>query len=362
MSELATTLGGASSANARFAAGMPRPVSGVRRRSLALPVGEGEGPFRLVRELGRGGMGVVWLAQHRRLGVPCAVKFLGPSANGGLTDGDGLLREATLTQRVSGPNVVRVFEHGRWEGRPYIVMELLEGEDLGKRLRRVRRMGARECWGVVRQVAAALGRAHEMGVVHRDLKPENVFLAREGDDEVVKVLDFGIADWLGGGDRAPCAASFGPMTSKMVGTPVYMSPEQAEGLRIDGRSDLWALALIVFECLTGTRPVRAKSLGEHVVRVLTGPLPAPSSRLPSLPPALDAWWARATARDREARFPTAAAFADGLAQALGVGPGARAQKATAQVVPLRRTGTDGGGMLTTEGAHRPRRSLGCPSL
>ncbi|MCU0685250.1 MAG: serine/threonine protein kinase, partial [Polyangiaceae bacterium] len=305
MSELATTLSGAEAADATLVADPPRPASGVRRRAPRPPAGAGEeGPFRLVRELGRGGMGVVWLAHHLRLGVPCALKFLGPSAGGGLTERDGLLREVTMAYRASGPNVVRVLDHGRWDGRPYLAMELLEGEDLARRLRRVGRLDARATWAIVRQTAAALAQAHRVGVVHRDLKPSNLFLAREGDTEVVKVLDFGIADWLGRGEgRAPSLTpALGPTSSNLVGTPHYMSPEQAEGLRVDGRSDLWSLAVLAFECLTGSHPFRGGSLGELLLKVLLAPLPTPSSRLPSLPSSFDAWWARATSRDRAARF------------------------------------------------------------
>ncbi|HEU4536359.1 MAG TPA: serine/threonine-protein kinase, partial [Polyangiaceae bacterium] len=302
MSELATTQSGATAADATIVADTPRPVSGVRPRSGGLPVDAADGPCRLVRELGRGGMGVVWLAQHRRLGVPCAVKFLGPAATSGLTERDGLLREVTMAYRASGPNVVRLLDHGRWAGRPYLAMELLEGEDLARRLRRVGRLEPNACWAVVRQAAAALERAHAAGVVHRDLKPSNLFLAREGDAEVVKVLDFGIADWLDNRAGGAPASAFGPTASNLVGTPHYMSPEQAEGRRVDGRSDLWSLAVIAFECLTGTHPFRGGSLGELLLKVLLSPLPAPSSRLPSLPPAVDAWWARATSRDRAGRF------------------------------------------------------------
>ncbi len=335
MSETASTLDGASGAEATRVAGARLAESGVRRRAFVPAPGEGEAPFRLVRELGHGGMGVVWLAQHLRLGIPCALKFLGPSGGSGLTECDGLLREVTMAYQAGGPNVVRVFDHGRWGGRPYIAMELLEGEDLAKRLRRVGCLGQREAWAVVRQIASALEGAHARGVVHRDLKPDNVFLAREGDGEVVKVLDFGVADWLGSSEGGAASAAFGPMTSNFVGTPLYMSPEQAEGLRVDARSDLWSLALVAFECLTGSHPLRGATLGEVLVKVLMAPLPAPSSRLPGLPPALDAWWARATSRERAGRFASAAEFAAEFARALGVGPGARPARAFASVTPLR---------------------------
>jgi eukaryotic-like serine/threonine-protein kinase len=231
MGEMTTTLGGLSAVEATRTVGVPRVASGVRRRPLPPPIDDSEGPFRLVREFGRGGMGVVWLAQHLRLGIPCAVKFLGAALHESLTERDGLLHEVTMAYRVSGPNVVRVLDHGRWAGRPYIAMELLEGQDLAKRLRREGRLGARACWSLVRQAASALGHAHAQGVVHRDLKPANLFLASEGDVEVVKVLDFGIADWQGSGERTGATPTApGTVTSNLVGTPLYMSPEQAEGL------------------------------------------------------------------------------------------------------------------------------------
>src|SRR5215472_15348487 len=149
--------------------------------------------FRLTQMLGRGGMGSVWHAIHLGLDVPCAVKFI---------EGEGAQlpemqarfeREAKAAAMLRSPNVVQILDHGVCEGTPYIAMELLDGEDLGKRLQRVGHLTPQELHAIVNQVCRALGKAHGLGIVHRDLKPDNIFLVHDDDREIAKVLDFGIA-------------------------------------------------------------------------------------------------------------------------------------------------------------------------
>jgi len=147
--------------------------------------------FRLVRPLGRGGMGIVWVAHDQRLDSPCAIKFL-------LTSIDDRARarfalEARSAAQLRSPNVVTVLDHGEADGVPYIAMELLDGEDLAARLAQRGRLSTTRTFEIVGHVARALARAHAAGLIHRDLKPANIFLARDDDREVVKVLDFGIA-------------------------------------------------------------------------------------------------------------------------------------------------------------------------
>src|SRR5215469_13038388 len=151
------------------------------------------GRFRLNRQLGRGGMGSVWHATHLGLDVPCAVKFI-EGEIAALPEAQARFeREAKAAAQLRSPNVVQILDHGVYEGLPYIAMELLEGEDLGKRLSRIGRMPPYELVRIVNQVTRALAKAHAMGVVHRDLKPDNIFLVRDEDREIAKVLDFGIA-------------------------------------------------------------------------------------------------------------------------------------------------------------------------
>ena len=279
-----------------------------------MPV-EGEiiaGRFRLARELGRGSMGTVWLAYHLTLEVPCAVKFI---VNEATNDPNYRARfhiEARTIAQLNSPNVVRVLDHDMGDDRPaYIAMEFLEGEDLGTHLQRVGRLDAATTYIIVSQVARGLSRAHGAGIIHRDLKPENVFLARDGEERVVKLLDFGIAKWT---LSSPLDEAGG-----LFGTPEYMSPEQARGaLDADYRSDLWSLAVIAYQCLTGQLPFSGETVPELLAHVTVGPIPVPSQVASDLPPAFDAWWARATSRIIDERFQTVSALTDALGTALQV--------------------------------------------
>jgi serine/threonine protein kinase len=275
--------------------------------------------FRLMRELGRGGVGAVWLAHQLALDVPCALKFF----VGAETDLEQYCRrfeiEAKAAARIHHPNVVRILDTGVWGGRPYIAMELLQGEGLDARLRRRKRLVPTELVAFCCQVGAALTKAHALGIVHRDLKPSNIFLAREQDRIVVKLIDFGIAKASVFSDAADSLTR----TQTILGTPAYMSPEQIEGTPpLDGRSDLWSLSVIVFECLTGKLPFDAPTVGDVFSRITYKPIPVPSQMASGLPPGFDAWWARASTRDVTARFQSSAELCEALARALGVGQGA----------------------------------------
>jgi serine/threonine protein kinase len=269
--------------------------------------------FRLEREIGRGGMGSVWLAQHTELDVPCAVKFM--EAVSSEQTRERFRREAKAAAKLRGSHVVQVFDHGVWQGIPYIVMELLEGEDLRQRLTRQGRLEPKECYAIVLQVARALAKAHGMGIIHRDLKPDNIFLCKDGDHEVVKVLDFGIAKILG--DQA-VIGGVETKTGTLLGTPYYMSPEQLQGTKsIDHRSDLWSLAVVIYECLVGERPFSSEGMGDLVMQIMGFPLPVPSERGRDLPPAFDDWWSKAASRDPGERYADIHELVLGLATALG---------------------------------------------
>jgi serine/threonine-protein kinase len=208
---------------------------------------------------------------------------------------------------------VHVYDHGvdSQSGRQYIAMEYLEGEDLEQRLRRVGRLSPKETMRICNEICRGLGRAHRMGIVHRDLKPANVFLS--GDDEMVKLLDFGIAKVVGPRARDLTKAT---ATGDVLGSPHYMSPEQARGQSVDGRSDLWSLAVIAYRLLTGKRPFDGDVPGDVIVRICTEPVVPPSQHLPSLNEGVDRFFERALAQDPDARFQSAEAFATELRAAL----------------------------------------------
>jgi serine/threonine-protein kinase len=270
--------------------------------------------FRLVQLIGKGGMGSVWRAIHLGLDTPCAVKFM-EGALAETADAHARFeREAKAAAQLRSPNVVQIFEHGVWQGHPYIVMELLEGEDLGKHLvQSGGRLSAADVNFVVQHVCRALTRAHQAGVVHRDLKPDNIFIVKDDDRDIVKILDFGVAKSTGG-----VAPSSNTKTGALIGTPFYMSPEQSQGTKaVDARSDLWSLAVIVFQCLTGRLPFVSEALGDLLIKIMVAPIPMPSECLAGLPAAFDGWWLKASQRAPEARFQTAKELAESLSIALG---------------------------------------------
>ena len=274
--------------------------------------------FRLIRELGHGSMGTVWLAWHLTLEVPCAVKFI---VSEGANDAAYRTRfdnEARTTARLCSPNVVRVLDHSLSDDEaPYIAMEFLDGEDLRTRLSRVGQLNARATYDLVSQIARGLSHAHTAGIVHRDLKPENIFFAREGEEEVVKILDFGVARWHA---RSPVDEGDG-----LIGTLEYMSPEVATGAGADHHSDLWALSVIAYECLTGRLPFEGESVAQVLASVRGRIAPMPREVAPHLGPDFDLWWARATSRTIEQRCQGAPELARSLGRALGLAEAAAAE-------------------------------------
>ncbi len=286
------------------------------------------GRFRLIGLLGRGGMGSVWRATHLGLDIPCAVKFI-EGELAALPEAQARFeREAKAAAQLRSPHVVQILDHGVCEGTPYIAMELLEGEDLGKRIARVGRLPARELHNIVSQVCRALTKAHSVGIVHRDFKPDNIFLVRDDDREIAKVLDFGIAK----SQMHDLSGSSNTKTGAMLGTPYYMSPEQAQGTKqVDYRTDLWALAVICFQGLTGRLPFESEALGDLLVRIIVSPIPVPS-QVGVVPPGFDVWWQKAASRDPRERFASAKDFSDSLAMVCGVTqPGATFDAPHAQV-------------------------------
>ncbi|MBX3215370.1 MAG: serine/threonine protein kinase [Labilithrix sp.] len=270
---------------------------------------------KLVRPLGEGGMGAVWVADHLALRTQVVVKFIAAGLKDSKEATERFSREAAAAAQVKSPHVVQTFDHGfTADGVPYIVMELLEGRDLGAFLDAEKRCSPQLVVEIIAQLARALDRAHERGIVHRDIKPGNLFLCDGGSGDVfVKLLDFGIAK----GVDVPLIDS-GTKTGAMIGSPFYMSPEQILGSKtLDHRSDLWSVGVVAYEALTGDKPFDAETMGGLAIKIHSEPLPSPSARVPGLSPAVDAWFQRACARAVTDRFGTAKEMAEALAAALG---------------------------------------------
>ncbi|MBI4704702.1 MAG: protein kinase [Deltaproteobacteria bacterium] len=268
--------------------------------------------YRLERELARGGMGSVWAGHDQKLRRPVAIKLMRPEAWVSSPDARARFeREAMAVAQLQCPHVVQIYDYGVERSTPLIVMELLEGEDLRQRLQRRRRLTLDATAAIMGQAAKALSEAHAAGIVHRDLKPGNLFLARGRHDEVVKVLDFGVA-------KADLAADHAKEDTKqgaILGTPQYMSPEQARGAaNIDHRADLWSLGVIVYQCLTGRLPFLGESAADVIVKICTEPAPPPSSIVPDLPPDVDAFFHKALARAPHERFGSAREMAAAFAR------------------------------------------------
>jgi serine/threonine protein kinase len=306
--------------------------------------------YRLVRKLGAGGMGSVWLAHDISLDSTCALKLIDDDKAQSDEVRVRFEREAKAAAQLRGAHVVDVFDHGESEGTLYIAMEYLQGEDLGARLDRVGRLDGPTTYRVVAHVARALVRAHAAGIVHRDLKPENIYLVQGDEEEVAKVLDFGIAK-----HDAYSLQGKATRTGSFLGTPFYVSPEQARGKSTDYRSDLWSLGIIVFQCLAGRPPFESEALGELMGLILYEDLPSLTRHNPELPPALDAWWQRAAARDREQRFQSAKEMADALGHALGISK----PVAVPSIAPRRGSMADASGnhLSTSSGTFPPTAAL-----
>jgi eukaryotic-like serine/threonine-protein kinase len=264
-------------------------------------------------------MGSVWRAEHLAWEAPVALKIMNRDITARPEAVARFEREVRLAAGLRSPHVVQVLDHGLDEATqtPYIAMELLEGESLARRLRRLGPLSPVETFDVFSQLVRALARAHAAGIVHRDLKPDNVFLVRNDEEQLAKVLDFGVAKWT-----APDISESGlTRPGSVVGTPYYMSPEQIQGSReIDHRADLWALAAIACECLTGRRPFEAPDFAQLAVMLLGNQgRPLPSSLGP-VPAGFDAWFTRATDPDIRRRFQTAREMAQTLAPVCDVAP------------------------------------------
>jgi hypothetical protein len=273
------------------------------------------GKYALLTKLGQGGMGSVWRAEHIQLRSPVAVKLIDAQIIENPEALARFMREAQSAAALRSPHVVQILDYGADRGVPYIAMELLEGESLAHRLVRMGRVPPAQTAHIMTHVGRAIAKAHEAGVVHRDLKPDNIFICHNDDEEVAKVLDFGIAKSSSGAFGVPTGSA--TRTGAILGTPYYMSPEQAEGTKhVDHRTDVWALGVIAYECLVGQRPFESEALGGLLLAICTRPLPIPS-QFAEVPAGFDAWFAKACARELSERFQSAREAASELRQICG---------------------------------------------
>lgn len=279
--------------------------------------------YHVVRLIGRGGMGEVYLAEHVHTGEQVAVKVLIGQAAAAKQTAERFKREMRAPGRIKSDHVVRVIDADvapELDGAPFLVMELLDGCDLDKPLKERGPYSSVEVAWIFGQVARGLEKAHALGIIHRDLKPENLFLHRK--DEVgliLKILDFGIARITEPNQLSVEEAKL-TNTGTILGTPMYLSPEQAssELAQIGPASDIWALGIIAFELLTGQQYWKADSLTGLLGRILFAPMPKVTETAPGLPPAFSEWFARSCDRDPAKRWPSVSAQVEALVAALNV--------------------------------------------
>ncbi len=257
-------------------------------------------------------MGSVWVARHLELDVEVAVKLISWVQALKPVMVERFKREARAAAQIRSPHVVQILDYGVHDGVPYMAMELLAGEDLAEHLEARGRITPKRILEIIRPVCKVLGLAHQAGIVHRDIKPANIFLAQVGDDEVVKVLDFGIAKEINRDAQHTTGTG-------LVGSPLYMSPEQIRGSDVDAQSDLWSLGVVLYEALTGAAPFESGALGQLFQLVSTTDAPAPSTKVPELA-ALDGFFQKALARDKAKRFTTVKDFLAAFEDAVGRAP------------------------------------------
>jgi serine/threonine-protein kinase len=268
--------------------------------------------FRLNRLIGQGGMGTVYEGTQLRLNKRVAVKVLARQLASNEEALARFRREAEVTSSLGHPHIVQVFDFGTApSGEPYLVMEYLEGEDLDQRIRRVGRLRLASAINIVKQVASALSSTHARGIVHRDLKPANIFVLEiEGETDFVKIVDFGISKVRAASVRLTGA-------SAVIGTPNYMSPEQAAGQidEIDHKTDQWSLACIAYEMLAGRGPFTGESIPSLLYQVIHQEPARLTAMVPGVPEEVENVIRRALSKRRVDRFPTVNAFSRALAVA-----------------------------------------------
>lgn len=313
--------------------------------------------YHILKKLGAGGMGTVYLAEHVKMGRKSALKVMNPGMN---ADPDAIARfnrEAANASRLNHPNVCGIYDFGETpDGMIYLAMEFIEGSALTDLIERHGALAPARAGSIVHQTADALQVAHDAGIVHRDLKPDNIMVARHRDgSDLVKVVDFGIAK------ASSSDAQKVTKTGLVVGTPEYMSPEQLAGDKLDGRSDIYALGLVAFNCLTGTLPFAANSAQEAMIMRLTDVPRTLAAVRPDVawPAELQRTLDLALARDAADRYQSAAQFGREFAAAVADMPATADTEAGTMVVsapslPATRVAKPGGATAAAASAEASR--------
>ncbi|MGH9802509.1 MAG: protein kinase domain-containing protein, partial [Blastocatellia bacterium] len=265
--------------------------------------------YRILQKIGAGGMGEVYLAEDASLGRKVAIKILPEQFT---QDADRVRRfeqEARSASALNHPNIITIYEVGKHEGMHFIATEFIEGETLRQQMND-QQLNLVEALDVVMQAASALQAAHSVGIAHRDIKPENIMLRPDG---YVKILDFGLAkltEQNSTGDLAndqdlPTKSLFETQPGMVIGTLAYMSPEQARGQRVDGRTDIFSLGIVLYELISGRRPFNGSTPSDMIASLLVSEPPKLSAELPNLPLDLERVVSRMLVKDREQRYQTA---------------------------------------------------------
>jgi len=320
--------------------------------------------YRIAEEIGRGGMGVVYRGVDTKLGRAVAIKILPPETN---ADADRLrrfLREAQSASALNHPNIVTIYEIGEDAGTTFIAMELVDGVPLDQVLARGG-LSIATALDYAVQVAAALEAAHARGIVHRDIKPANIVIAPDGR---AKVLDFGLAKLVERGPAEQTISAMGTRPGMIMGTPAYMSPEQAEGRTIDARSDIFSLGAVVYEMITGRRPFAGSSNAGLITAILRDQPPLVRTLRPAAPAEIESILTRALAKDPATRYPDTGAMRAELAAVLAryLHPADSVWRRPVVIVPvaLLLLGIAGAGLWQTVQARRARwaREVAIPEI
>jgi len=293
------------------------------------------GNYKVTAQLGEGGMGIVYLAEHPAIGRKAAIKVLHPKLAADPEVVSRFFHEARASNAIRHPNIVEAYDYGtRPDGAPYIIMEYLDGESLSARLKRMGRLPLRPALDFAHQAAGALAAAHDKSIVHRDLKPDNLFITadpRVPGAEQIKILDFGIAKLAASVENE---ISHKTRTGVLLGTPLYMSPEQCLGVKdVDHRTDIYSLGCILYEMLCGAPPFVSEGFGALVNMHVNEPPVRASKHRPDLPAGVDRLILRMLAKKADERVPTMVAVQQAIGPELARAPAPRPSELGATTLP-----------------------------
>jgi serine/threonine-protein kinase len=329
-----------------------------------------DGRYKIESVLGQGGMGMVFRATQTSVQRPVAVKTLNPAMAAAPQFFERFRREAEMASRLRHPNVITIFDFGRApDGTCYFVMELLQGESLKEMVKREGPMSLRRAVSLIEQACQGLAHAHAEGCVHRDLKPHNIMVQQLSSRDFVKVLDFGLVKAMESEEEEQLTS-----TGQVLGTPQYMSPEQAGGEAVDPRSDLYSMAGVLYFCLTGSSPYGANTVRKALTASLTQPVPPVNSKRQGapVPAALDAFFKKALMPEKEDRYQNAQEFIDAMVDTLeglspeeldampsgGVGPGSHERSSGSRAA----SGSRAGRPNSRSGSSVPTSRVGAPTV